>query len=605
MFAGEFERRRAVLRQEADRAQWADLANTEFKFDVNGVGEKVVGPIYFGRAYEKPPLFSYSSVSAVGEGDIIRGCEFPSERSHPWRGYATNYTRDNPPKLERKPEQEIVWKSYMWSDYLVNPHQDDLTWGGYSHDPQFETQMQWNGDGYIPKSNEHLVMAGYMNWPEATYPGTDYLGNIFNWEPVTPYGLYPITWDAPTNQHGYEYDWWVPYDYQHVNGWYGMYNAWYGSYWFDFIGRSPGFRNFWIQTQLAGGEKPSDEWFVRERHHNSVPRKGRFAAEYTFGAEAESPALIPISVNLQPLNYGTGKWYGDNPLPERLDVYRDWNNRSGLPPEWGVTGIPCGGDEWPDSYNWPNDPGDPPVGSPYSRSMPFETPDWMHTNFVYSYNYDWPWPAMPASMASGTYTHRELGGPLYFVNPSLESWVYDYSFYASKATRVKIKTIHWYFHWNRPISRPIDGDCAGFSKRFTEPGEILMEDGMITGDGWVFPYQELYSEEQYVDLAPGWNFGTLLSYVYSDIYPNITDGYPYWNYYKNGFVGPWVYCRIEISFESPGVGETVAVGKFSFAPNFAPQPAADVSVGVADWIQDDKGAYVGAYLWVKVSDLEV
>lgn len=69
---------RQARRQELDREQWADLDRVHFSFIAEGFGEAYAGPYLFGRAFDTPPLFTYSSVCdqsvpiTVGVADWIQ-----------------------------------------------------------------------------------------------------------------------------------------------------------------------------------------------------------------------------------------------------------------------------------------------------------------------------------------------------------------------------------------------------------------------------------------------------------------------------------------------------------------------------------------------------
>ena len=48
-------------RQEVDRKQWADYVKVEFVVDLEGTGEAVTQTFHFGRAFDRPPEFDWSS----------------------------------------------------------------------------------------------------------------------------------------------------------------------------------------------------------------------------------------------------------------------------------------------------------------------------------------------------------------------------------------------------------------------------------------------------------------------------------------------------------------------------------------------------------------
>ena len=53
--------RKSDKRKERDRVQWSDVEQVKFDIVAHGVGEAIVGPIYFGYAYDRPGLaFTYA-----------------------------------------------------------------------------------------------------------------------------------------------------------------------------------------------------------------------------------------------------------------------------------------------------------------------------------------------------------------------------------------------------------------------------------------------------------------------------------------------------------------------------------------------------------------
>lgn len=55
--------RKATLRTDLDRQLWAGLDKTAFNLRVKGTGQHLMpDPLYFGQAYDQPPVFSYSAV---------------------------------------------------------------------------------------------------------------------------------------------------------------------------------------------------------------------------------------------------------------------------------------------------------------------------------------------------------------------------------------------------------------------------------------------------------------------------------------------------------------------------------------------------------------
>lgn len=67
------------IRREVDRVQWADLSKVQIEFDALGRGEALTDPIYFGRAYDRPPLMSYSVVAEASGSP-----SYPSVRPITW-----------------------------------------------------------------------------------------------------------------------------------------------------------------------------------------------------------------------------------------------------------------------------------------------------------------------------------------------------------------------------------------------------------------------------------------------------------------------------------------------------------------------------------------
>lgn len=60
---------RAEQSKELDRQTWADLDAVDFQFIVDGNGEAIAGPFYFGRAFDAPPAFSFSAALISGSSD--------------------------------------------------------------------------------------------------------------------------------------------------------------------------------------------------------------------------------------------------------------------------------------------------------------------------------------------------------------------------------------------------------------------------------------------------------------------------------------------------------------------------------------------------------
>lgn len=61
--------RRSENRRDLDRKTWADLTRAGFDVRVTGSGEFLTNePIMFGKAFEAPPFFTFSSVGGVAIG---------------------------------------------------------------------------------------------------------------------------------------------------------------------------------------------------------------------------------------------------------------------------------------------------------------------------------------------------------------------------------------------------------------------------------------------------------------------------------------------------------------------------------------------------------
>lgn len=63
----------ADRRHERDRIQWSDTFKQKFDVIANGTGEGLIEGVYFGAAYDKPPLFEFSATrKGVAEFDEFR-----------------------------------------------------------------------------------------------------------------------------------------------------------------------------------------------------------------------------------------------------------------------------------------------------------------------------------------------------------------------------------------------------------------------------------------------------------------------------------------------------------------------------------------------------
>lgn len=100
-----------------------------------------------------------------------------------------------------------------------------------------------------------------------------------------------------------------------------------------------------------------------------------------------------------------------------------------------------------------------------------------------------------------------------------------------------------------------------------------------------------------VDLTPGWNTVILDWTVPPEFFPNLHGSGWAENDSLHGM------CR----FKAYGVeSEEVHLARTLLWPDFSSAPPSPfVTVGVADWIRDEKGMYIGANLWVKAGGLDV
>ena len=115
--------RKADRRQELDREQWADLDRIVFEQTVIGEGQHLLEePIYFGRAFDRPPFFTYSAV-----GNIDSLTTEVKAISHPGIG-------------------------------IEEP--DSLNAHGWINDPSFEVQGRYSS--YIPRLFEGYTYLYYQ-----------------------------------------------------------------------------------------------------------------------------------------------------------------------------------------------------------------------------------------------------------------------------------------------------------------------------------------------------------------------------------------------------------------------------------------------------------
>lgn len=71
--------RRAQVKQEIDRTTWADTTMVVFPVNVEGAGEYLTEePVMFGQAFESPPFFTFSNVTAPFLPPEVRAIGWPT-----------------------------------------------------------------------------------------------------------------------------------------------------------------------------------------------------------------------------------------------------------------------------------------------------------------------------------------------------------------------------------------------------------------------------------------------------------------------------------------------------------------------------------------------
>ncbi len=111
-------------------------------------------------------------------------------------------------------------------------------------------------------------------------------------------------------------------------------------------------------------------------------------------------------------------------------------------------------------------------------------------------------------------------------------------------------------------------------------------------------YVELTGSTQEFDMEAGvWSDAVMNWAVQFEEEPN----YPFTGEGPSNGVDTYGYVRVELRVKDGSSGQSVYVDEVWGQPRLRPGSLPLVTVGVAEWVQDDYGMYVGAYLWFKVS----
>ena len=110
-------------------------------------------------------------------------------------------------------------------------------------------------------------------------------------------------------------------------------------------------------------------------------------------------------------------------------------------------------------------------------------------------------------------------------------------------------------------------------------------------------YQELKKETRTFAVEPGkWNEFTMDWSLPFEVEPN----HPFTG---NSPLGEWLadgWVRVEIVARNGTSGQAVYVDEVEGQPRLRPTSLPLLTVGVAEWVQDEQGMYVGAKLWFKL-----
>ncbi len=122
--------RHAEESQRLEIDTWPDLDKIKFEFAVRGIGQGIIGPMIFGRAYDSPPFFSHSIVAeafyqsgpqlTIGVADWIRDEQGHYVGANLW--VRLDSTWCNAPKRESLPCLNVGVSSFFSLDKHVEAH---------------------------------------------------------------------------------------------------------------------------------------------------------------------------------------------------------------------------------------------------------------------------------------------------------------------------------------------------------------------------------------------------------------------------------------------------------------------------------------------------
>jgi hypothetical protein len=183
------------------------------------------------------------------------------------------------------------------------------------------------------------------------------------------------------------------------------------------------------------------------------------------------------------------------------------------------------------------------------------------------------WGTLPGGPAS-------CGGIPLGVNPPNNKWTVRLEVYSTAAASIEVKFDVFNQNEVESIVNPATGVAV----------EVLAYDKDLA-----------YSET--VALSAGWN-SLLVEYkVPSWIMPNVPfqrpPSVPEGDYFRSG------WYSFKAKMKAYGLdGESVYLARATIEPDWSSKaPVPWLTVGVAEWIKDDQGMYVGAILWIKSSEV--
>lgn len=161
--------RREERRSALDRNQWADLDRIDYALTAEGMGQAFSGPYLFGRAFDAPPYFTFSSVSTLPHPITVGVAEWIQDEQGMYVGANLWYRNDGPGQcieplvygdnILRDPGFELH-KGYM----PLGPNGEEFV-GEFSFGGQQPTDLTWT-EGYFVRDypDRPWVESGQIAW---------------------------------------------------------------------------------------------------------------------------------------------------------------------------------------------------------------------------------------------------------------------------------------------------------------------------------------------------------------------------------------------------------------------------------------------------------